>query len=320
MLRIVHNKDRKTMTKHEYKGGRGARSIPPTERMEYRNALWLLENETDGTYGDFGKRIGKSRQEIGRLLRRDPQFGISRQMAMRIEEGFGKPRGWLSKDHGFPPPRSQVRTPREEYKHFPSAPVGFEFTAADTDFTAPNPNIADVGYSNHTYEALQTIAQVQERAADIVAMKTTNDLNNMGVIANVSVATPVTRSAPARALMETTTVFEVRTDKRIFTALIEDITLKGVEDAPSDDAVFKIARQLISASLAEASNITQKNEPDSPWLAVYNVKYQDKEYVIIMDEMRLGLALFDAKSKYKVDSLHELLEKLQSQSKDIFFN
>lgn len=102
------------MANHQYNGDRGARSIPPTERIEYVNAHWLLENETDGTYGDFGAKIGKSRQEIGRLLRAEPQFGISSQMARKIEKGFGKPSNWLSQDHGHPQPRTAYQQAKKK--------------------------------------------------------------------------------------------------------------------------------------------------------------------------------------------------------------
>lgn len=81
------------------------KDIPPNERIEYVNAVWLLENEADGTYASFGERIGRSRQEVNRFLRPDPTYGISRRMAMRIEGGFNKPQGWLSQDHGYPQPR-----------------------------------------------------------------------------------------------------------------------------------------------------------------------------------------------------------------------
>lgn len=89
------------------------KDIPPSERIEYVNAVWLLENEADGTYASFGERIGRSRQEVNRFLRPDPTYGISRRMAMRIEGGFNKPEGWLSKDHGHPAPRQSKALPKQ---------------------------------------------------------------------------------------------------------------------------------------------------------------------------------------------------------------
>jgi len=80
--------------------------IPATERIEYVNAIWLLENEANSQYSQFAEKIGKSRQEVNRFLRPDPTYGISRQMANRIEKGFNRPNGWLSQEHGHPEPRA----------------------------------------------------------------------------------------------------------------------------------------------------------------------------------------------------------------------
>lgn len=90
------------------------RDIPPNKRIEYINAIWLLENETKGTYTDFGENIGRSRQEIQRFLKPSPSYGISRRMALRIEAGFNKPSGWLSQDHGYPIPRQQQTKPQKK--------------------------------------------------------------------------------------------------------------------------------------------------------------------------------------------------------------
>lgn len=63
------------------------------------NARALLDSECDGVVAAFARRIGRSDSQANHLVGPNPKKPIGKNIARLIEEKFGKPAGWLDREH-----------------------------------------------------------------------------------------------------------------------------------------------------------------------------------------------------------------------------
>lgn len=273
---------------------------PATERMEYRNAVWLLENETEGSYADFGKKIGKSRQEVNRILRKDPAYGISRQMSMRIERAFEKPSGWLSRDHGFPAPRQDGA----EEAHEPRT----VYTQQDLGEL--------IGYSNAEYNN-PDIAERREQLSHLYALRVSKLLNAQCGTKGITIEPVRLRDEIplVRALAELTAVFRLSYKDKQWLCLIEKIQIPTLGTGSLEDTVTEIMETVRTTSLAEVSGITRQDG----WLSIFHVETEDKRnFVFVVDEHPMALELMIIANEFYMEELSEVREILVKRTRKVF--
>jgi len=65
--------------------------------LRRRNARLLMEEA--GGLAQFARRVGMSESQASQIVGKNPTRGIGNVIAPRIEQAFGKPPGWLDRDH-----------------------------------------------------------------------------------------------------------------------------------------------------------------------------------------------------------------------------
>ena len=271
--------------------------VPAAERIEYRNAIWLLENETDGTYASFGERIGRSRQEVNRFLRPDPTYGISRRMAMRIEKGFNKPDGWLSQDHGFPAPRgnSETAEPEQNYR----ADKRPEWIRDKLAFTSPRHALNDEYHMGRIRNS--------ERTADWLAMRLIKQTGINSI--RVSPVFPHDVSSPIlRALCALTPIYRLDLGGETLYFNVERYTLPGMDEPKPAQA---LASELLGRSLSEETRLGTQDG----WLSVYVLdRPEEKSTPVISVTPRFtlsGMLLVEAEEEGKIQSRDDMIDFLK---------
>lgn len=296
MLRVVDNENRKKQTVSN-------ESKPPAaERMEYRNAVWLLEHECDGTYASFAERIGRSRQEVNRFLKPNPTYGISRRMAMRIEKGFNKPDGWLSQDHGHPAPRRGADEPLTITVHEPPAPE----KPADYALRALANQIPGFAAENRAH-AMRL--QSMDEMATWLTIRLTKQTGVHDI--EITPVRPQEERPLMRALAELAPIYRVSIKGEQMYATVERFTLPPESDP---EAGATMAIDLIRNSFTDMTRLGAYEK----WLTIYIFDYpeNDKFVISVSNEFIMSSLLLVADEAEGLRDRKDLIAFLEKNTMD----